>query len=354
MDLRLIVAASTLLVLGCNRERHTDKVGSPLKSAVVLFEIRQPAKALVECDRMLAKEPNHFRGLLLRGKICEALGDQVGALTAFTKAFRLRPLDAEARFHLNRLDLVGVAKLRVEIAATDPEVESDSISDQPSQIFEEQDVVANNKSYRSPDNKSARTETSIERQQPTDSSANTNLTRLRLAIAEGQKRDSAAKRVARIGQRLFWVAGPMDREQPLQVTRFDLGMGVNGESTDLQQNTATTGRRTSFVVDEAIDHPKVAFVAQPISFRESKGTRGLAYRSQDFTIRHIAADNYQFGGICQDGIDNNGNGLVDAADPVCWIDGVNPGSYSPYLDEGSEFLPPEFLATPSNINARPE
>jgi hypothetical protein len=35
---------------------------------------------------------------------------------------------------------------------------------------------------------------------------------------------------------------------------------------------------------------------------------------------------------CRDGLDNDGDGLMDAADPGCWSNPLNPGSYNPTLE----------------------
>ena len=47
---------------------------------------------------------------------------------------------------------------------------------------------------------------------------------------------------------------------------------------------------------------------------------------------------------CEDGLDNNGNGLADRFDPSCWENPTDPSTYLPFIDEGS--VPPEKAGGP--------
>ena len=336
MLLRYLIVFSLVLMVGCQRKPTSAVKKSPLTRAISLLSRKQPDAALKECDSFLLTEPNNFHGHMLRGEILEALAKNEAALAAYRAAFQLRPLDLEVRTRMLNLDADRPKPMDDRVVASLALQEENS----PSDVADHGDE----KAYRY-----VEPSTVPERTTPTPRPTNNSIARLSQAIIAGQAKDLAAKeRLSKPQPRSFYVAAPMDPPPPRTVTRFDMGLGAPVLPEVEEPEIEPTRRRGSSYHGEPLAlNPRRAIVGQIIP---DLGGRRCRPGYFDFPVDYQGDDRgpqqYQLNPLCADGLDNNGNGLSDQNDPMCWADGVNPGSYSRWLDEGSGFLPPEFLPPP--------
>lgn len=90
-----------------------------------------------------------------------------------------------------------------------------------------------------------------------------------------------------------------------------------------------------------VNADKSAVDAVVITLLQAAGDNGAPGPLAQITLGHAEVSGNPCGGDplpkqtfqCSDGVDNDGDGLVDALDPGCWADGVNPATYDPTDDD---------------------
>ena len=321
---------------GCNRTPSQPEL-PPLKRAYQLVAAEENAAAIDVVETLLEARPGNVEAILLKAKIHELTGDRVLAHEAYATAFRLRPNDAEIRATLKRFqpppDLKQTLATKLYADATDSFEHSELANvDEDEKAYRQTEVQPKGSSEPSP-------------LQANEGNAYKLMNHL---IARGQKQDSARARASefpRYQEDGYYVAEPLEI-QPVAITRFDRGLGYPAElsvpniprTTGHRQRPAGSEvrRRRRLLVGQCIPAPSA-----PIAPR---GLVGFPVGNSLFDPIAPPSRNNQ---ICNDDRDNNGNGLVDRDDPMCWADGINPDTYSPDLDEGSAFFSDAQLITPA-------
>ena len=184
MVFRTLLVIAILSISGCSRSRDDSFASTPISRAVVLLSANHLKQALQSCDEVLAAEPNNYRAILLRGEICEALGEPSNAMTEYERAFLIRPLDSEAKYHLIRL--------RKIVEQSDPrhgEGISEPFVHTPTSEVETDASVASfdsdENAYRQQPSAAPQTQDPSRHAVPSDA----RVQRLLRALAKGQKKD---------------------------------------------------------------------------------------------------------------------------------------------------------------------
>ena len=107
-NLSFAIAALALVTCGCSTHQDSDLPDSRLGDAIVLLLKNELDEALTHCDAAIAANPMDPTATLLRGEICEAMGDFNAARLAYQRAGQLSPknkVEATHRLkHLNQLE----------------------------------------------------------------------------------------------------------------------------------------------------------------------------------------------------------------------------------------------------------
>lgn len=173
------------------------------------------------------------------------------------------------------------------------------------------------------------------------------------ALQEARMRDHEdrenAKWAAMNHQRLDLEDEMEDTPQRIQVTRFDRGLGLEIDYLVSVSPIRTTGRIGPLPEDVQPRRQRALMnqvIGDPSPLSPSLGF--MCFPVQNREPSPILPPQSEMPG-CNDGRDNNANGLVDSDDPVCWNNPQDPGSYSPFLSESEPFNP--FGGT--TVNASP-
>jgi|GEM_PF-5442985 len=163
------------------------------------------------------------------------------------------------------------------------------------------------------------------------------------ALQEARMRDiedrENAKWAALNQQRLDYEDAMEAPPRPLHVTRFDRGLGMEIDFLVNAPRIRTTGHSTLRRETERA-RPDCMFMNQVIGdqTRPSSFVQFAAFPVDNGGRPSFSPPPDAPPG-CNDGRDNNANGLPDAQDPMCWADRTDPRTYAPHLSESEPFNP---------------
>ena len=357
---QFLFAISIFSVLGCESTVVNSTPSPSVREAIALLHENRPAAALDCCNQLLARDPHDYPVLVLRAEIAEQLGDHPNALADYERAFLLRPLSTDVKRQMWRLSRIVNAGSQDEPEDRLPLTEvaegqagmADHVARAESFNAYSRHVESDDKDYRRSRPEFQADQAQPQQPQPADLSAR----RFIEALAEGQKKDQALRDAVRIQQELdgapFWEE--LSLEAPaFPITRFDFGLGVPYDVTVDRPQLPTTGQRRTY------DVTFPAMRRQGFLGGAGRTPRRRGMRSASGMAAGVCepssgrAPPYELLPICADNIDNNGNGLTDSADPMCWIDPTNPRSYSRYMDESRAFAPPSAIVPRPTTVAQP-
>lgn len=349
---QLLFAISVFSVLGCGSAVVDSKSSPSVREAITLLHKNRPAAALECCDQLLAQDAHDYQALVLRAEIAEQVGEHPKALADYERAFLLRPLSTDVKRQVRRLRRIVNAGSQDKPADNPPVTEvADGQSAMADRVARAESFNASspNDSFNSNDKHYRHSRPEFQADQakpPQPRPADRSAQRLIAALAEGQKKDQELREAVRIQQELngapFWEELALETPE-FPITRFDFGLGVPYDRTVDRPQVPTTGQRRTYDVTFPTMKRRcfLGGAGQTTRRRGMRSASGLALRVCE---PPSGSEPYELLPICADNIDNNGNGLTDREDPMCWIDPTNPRSYSRYMDESRAFAPQSAIA----------
>jgi tetratricopeptide (TPR) repeat protein len=246
---------------------------------VVLLLRNKPIDALAICDDVLAQSPKNVQAIMLRGEICEALGEDDEAIVAYQSASELMPHNSQANAALRRLRLamgrvqppspqqqrfgphlqpVEVPVVTRQVAyqtASPPEAESahESVRESAYESFDAR-IAGDDKSYR------LTYEESEPPSMPTANPLDAYFAKLQQTITEGQRRDRLDRERPPLPlqfERLSEDEDPASPDIGPQVVRFDMGLGADTNPMVTVPPIRTTG------------HSSVMLPSRPFNFSQA-------------------------------------------------------------------------------------